>query len=209
MSDSEYVQLLLGCLLVFDNTFGFYLTPIALRKPRAKRKVLYLNIEPDYAPDWTPSDGIRELIQNWHDGILQTFDMHAERLAQSIVEEDLTKKSKGICFLAHESKTLPKERKRENAFGLIEWNPDRRELKLFNRDVVLPLEVLKIGKTNKLEKKADLGLIGGFGEGMKVTRISFIHDGSESSCAGRHKRNYTGRFDSQRRVRTSGFETRS
>ena len=34
---------------------------------------MYLMISADYVPSWGRWEGVRELVQNWYDGILQSF----------------------------------------------------------------------------------------------------------------------------------------
>ena len=39
-----------------------------------EEEVFPLHITPGYVPKWQAWEGVREFVQNWHDGVLSTFE---------------------------------------------------------------------------------------------------------------------------------------
>ena len=63
-----------------------------------------LQITPGYVPKWQAWEGVREFVQNWHDGILSTFEQ-AGGAAESPVQFDKVSernsRTERICAHAH------------------------------------------------------------------------------------------------------------
>jgi len=48
--------------------------PHRLVDERKPRDVIHLSLTGNYAPSWKTWEGVREHVQNWHDGLLQTIE---------------------------------------------------------------------------------------------------------------------------------------
>ncbi|KAK0245267.1 hypothetical protein EDD85DRAFT_12522 [Armillaria nabsnona] len=148
--------------------------------PRGHAKIR-LNLARTYGRTqiWNPTSGVRELVQNWFDGILQKHQVEADDVV--VVEKTRSKKSeicniplastdpqpKKIVFLA--SIPLQSNGGKPPCVAQVIYtdngNPLRRKLELINFDVALLRKNLLMGQTSKQE---DANAIGGHGEGMKV-----------------------------------------
>ncbi|KIK55372.1 hypothetical protein GYMLUDRAFT_843411 [Collybiopsis luxurians FD-317 M1] len=138
-----------------------------------------LNISRGYCPRWKTWDGVRELIQNWRDGLLNRSSRTFNDLV--IIESKPDKKGK-IIISAWPKSLETKKRKADNTLGRIIYTPQSdnkpSKLELINSDVSLGRKILAIGYSNK--RSGNGKFIGGHGEGMKVgefcasqTRIFF------------------------------------
>ncbi|KAI3609490.1 c-5 cytosine methyltransferase, partial [Moniliophthora roreri] len=105
-----------------------------------------LNIDKDYCPHWTPVEGLREVLQNWHDGMIASYGLKGPE--QLKVVEARRRKQNG--------KTI----RRFNAS--VDGKPET-----FNK--------LRQGKTTKAADSSGR-FIGKYGDGMKVGIVAMLRE---------------------------------
>jgi len=135
-----------------------------------------LSLTATYAPSWGLWEGIREMVQNWHDGLLEASTASAEKIdpgapvkagnlrisAEHEGHFDFIAKSDGIgstlcCTL-----------------GSCRYNTVLRQLLLVNRNVGIQRKSLLLGFSKKAMHS---DVIGAFGEGMKVGALALLRRG--------------------------------
>ena len=117
-----------------------------------------LSLTEDYCPSWGAWEGVRELVQNFHDGCLDS----------------------GASLVWHCSGdgTLFRAVAGGRSVGMITYDADAQRLMLTNRNVALERRFLLLGSS----RKADSSLaIGQFGEGMKVGTLALLREGRRVS----------------------------
>ena len=112
-----------------------------------------LSLTEDYCPSWGVWEGVRELIQNVHDGALESGGTTWSRMAVSV--------SQGESFAC-------------GNMASITYDRTRQRLVLINRSVGLQRRVLLLGSSQKADS---LHAIGQFGEGMKVGNLALLREG--------------------------------
>ncbi len=125
----------------------------------------FLNITPNYTSSWGFDEGIRELFQNWRDGLLGTPNRRLRMSDISIECYDyLPESGSHFEFTAFNSS--------REVLGRITFlskvsstGEERSTIELLNRFVTLDREHLYLGDSTK--KFMD-EFAGGHGEGMKV-----------------------------------------
>jgi hypothetical protein len=147
--------------------------------------VLTTNLTDDYQPKWGDREGVRELVQNWYDGILRSYRLSGFRDIEII--KSCSRKGKNFQFDAFRRlqapgpssshaqkghrpvlgyiKFIDKEKDDDDIVGMGR-SPVNTELILYNARVQLTQQVLGMGVTDK--RQTELDFIGGHGEGMKV-----------------------------------------
>ena len=115
-----------------------------------------LSLTEDYAPSWGAWEGVRELVQNFHDGCLEhgpvTFER--QRLADS-ADHRFEALAAGVSV------------------GSAIYDSEHKRLTLANRRVALHRRSLLLGASRKASGEA----IGQFGEGMKVGALALLREG--------------------------------
>ncbi len=91
--------------------------PLAAPKRQRQETKRNLNMKEDYPYKWEPWHGVRELIQNWRDGLI-TEDMSLDDLK---IRE--TKDQGKVTFSAWPKSLRFSDRTPANAIGLIVFNP--------------------------------------------------------------------------------------
>ena len=148
---------------------------------RRPRNTLFLNIKRKHTKKtrWNASCGVRELIQNLWDGILQRRGIDPWDVE---VVKDQSPKSGVVTFnfygahnqprgftappAARRKSTIQPQRNDQSQLcAKISYSPNLKELKLVNYGVSLDRNILSLGTTSKKEASH---AIGGHGEGLKV-----------------------------------------
>jgi hypothetical protein len=119
-----------------------------------------LSLTENYAPSWGTWEGVREFIQNWHDGLL----LHPST-ARSAIQTRVERRGGLVRFVANVG---------AQELGVVEYDPSREALTLINRNVALGRNVLLLGHSVKAQH-ADVA--GQFGEGMKVGALALLREG--------------------------------
>ena len=149
-------------------------------------RIISLSLTEDYAPSWGVWEGVRELIQNWHDGCLD----HGDQL--SFTRADLRCADAGAVFHCHSVLSGA-------CIGSLVYDASKHELKIVNRDVALHRKVLLLGSSHKAVTHE---AIGQFGEGMKVGTLALLREGRSVSMSTRDEhwqwlRQYDQAFDTR------------
>ena len=162
-------------------------------------KRICLSLTEGYAPMWKTWEGVRELIQNWRDGLQQTL---LDKLEELVQDEDSAMemmkaikidtrcdrkeidKASGQVYIFTASAALPAspedaqdpggKRVRAN-LGTAEYSSEQKQLSLVNHNTELTRQVLLMGYTSKA-KQEDY-MIGKFGEGLKVGALALVRAG--------------------------------
>lgn len=145
--------------------------------------MLSTNLTDDYQPKWGDREGVRELVQNWYDGILREYRLSGFQDIEII--KSCSRNGKSFQFDAFRRlqapspsrvrngdrpvlgyiKFIDKAKDNKDIFGMGR-SPVNTELILYNTGVQLNQRVLGMGVTDK--RQTELDFIGGHGEGMKV-----------------------------------------
>ena len=162
-------------------------------------KSLSLNLTAHYSPSWKTWEGIRELVQNWHDGVFSSL----EKL-QNVSGTCTSSCTSKVAFLScrqDESLVYKAVLSARNSFvdeekadqthsldqsfggsvdqkttasdvelGKIVYFPSKEKLSLINHNTELMRKVLLLGYSKKTSNKE---VIGQFGEGLK----GYVHTG--------------------------------
>ena len=167
-------------------------------------KSVSLSLTAHYAPSWKTWEGVRELVQNWHDGVFASLEKMKITSARSKViflscEEKDSLLYKAVLTEGNSSEdtnslnsatltyrtqkcdqtfdgSLSDDRKEERSveLGRIVYSPARGRLTLINHDTELMRKVLLLGFSKKASNKE---VIGQFGEGLKVGALALVREG--------------------------------
>jgi len=118
-------------------------------------ETISLSLTANYAPSWGVWEGLRETVQNWHDGVLEVAgDASVEFIPDG-----------NDCFTV---------RSQGGECGHLRYHAGERTLVLANRGIRLGRQVLLLGFSQKA-KRSDV--IGAFGEGLKVGTLALLRRG--------------------------------
>ena len=128
----------------------------------------FLNITANYTSSWGFDEGVRELFQNWRDGLLEIPNRKLLLSDISIECVDHQPESgKHFEFAAYDSA--------REVLGRVTFHThspstdeERSTIELFNRFITLDREHLYLGDSTK---KFEGEFAGGHGEGMKVGKF--------------------------------------
>ena len=146
--------------------------PAAARPPPTT--TIPLSLTEDYAPSWGVWEGVRELIQNWHDGVLEHAHVASDVAWESHLDDD-------AWALQRCEARLPDGR----SVGTCVFDPRLERLTLVNREVGLERRVLLLGNSKKALAAESIGQ---FGEGMKVGALALLREGRALSMVTRDER---------------------
>lgn len=166
-------------------------------------KSISLSLTAQYAPSWKTWEGVRELLQNWHDGVFSSLEkIKIATSARSKVaflackEKDSllykavltagnsSEDTNGLATLTNRTQkcdqtfdgSLLDDRIEEGIMelGRIVYSAARERLTLINHDTALMRKVLLLGFSKKASNKE---VIGQFGEGLKVGALALVREG--------------------------------
>ena len=126
-----------------------------------------LSLHENYAPSWKVWEGVRELVQNCHDGALQAAPAGCLRW---VAEEPGSCSSFTCAVEGHGPETVAR----------ISYHPDQQRLILVNNDTGLQRKALLLGNSEKAESQQ---VVGQFGEGRKSARSPCCARAAVSRCA--------------------------
>lgn len=135
--------------------------PVAEADPERKdQQRISLSLTENYAPSWGAWEGVREFVQNWHDGLIQSA---AGGSVETVVER--CDHGSSVRYVAVVQGV---------ELGSVEYDTSTETLTLINRNVALARKVLLLGHSVKAQH-ADVA--GQFGEGMKVGALALLREG--------------------------------
>ena len=154
---------------------------------------LTLSLTSGYAPHWTRREGVRELVQNWYDGCNSNLHALNQRLAASRPPNTTTPAALYSLSISRTSTPSPAAADSGHVLyqasashssrpplhlGSILHHAPSRTLTFHNNAVSLSRAILLLGHTSKRGGSGEAaGMVGSFGEGMKVGMLALLRDG--------------------------------
>ena len=136
-----------------------------------------LSLTQDYAKSWKIWEGLREIVQNWYDGLLSTIDHISTSLKEhsaSLEGPFISRNESDLCV--EFSASARSENLQEVLLGRIVVDKLNNSLHLINSSTELARKVLLLGYSAKSERKE---VIGQFGEGLKVGALALVREGRQ------------------------------
>ncbi|KAI1646340.1 uncharacterized protein F4817DRAFT_366019 [Daldinia loculata] len=134
-----------------------------------QRMTINFPIVSNYASHWGPVEAFRELVQNWRDGIIKSFE-----IAEDSFRVTCTEDNNGIVFKATGAKnSCPEQAKVPECLGYIRWFKQNGfgTVEVTNRQATLQPWHLDMGGTSKQNVKNQAGA---HGEGLKVALLVLL-----------------------------------
>ncbi|XP_077997612.1 uncharacterized protein LOC144450773 [Glandiceps talaboti] len=143
------------------------------RRVVGESKIVHLNLTSRYASSWGTWEGIREFIQNWHDGI---YDASEEELEQRLYKTQIVNFH---CVTENQNEVVYNAKVqigfgRPEIYGSLHYDICNKRLTLVNRKISLQKKILLLGYSSKSKHK---DVIGQFGEGLKIGALALVRQG--------------------------------
>ncbi|XP_060065602.1 uncharacterized protein LOC132545939 [Ylistrum balloti] len=135
-----------------------------------KNRNIPLTLTAKYASTWGSWEGVRELVQNWHDGIYDTVNQRGVSLISKneiIFCEEGNNHNFKACLVNSDTRE-------ETILGRLIYNQFENKLTLINSCTELHKKILLLGYSGKSSSKE---IIGQFGEGLKVGALALVRNG--------------------------------
>ncbi|XP_046554805.1 uncharacterized protein LOC124264129 [Haliotis rubra] len=137
------------------------------------QRVIPLTVTSRYARSWGTWEGIRELIQNWHDGLHSMAAMLDDLPLDSNVMVEFRCK-KNVSEQKYEALIKNPVTKKETILGHLIYSIFDNRLMLTNECTALQKKILLLGYSAKADTKE---VIGQFGEGLKIGALALVRQG--------------------------------
>ncbi|KAI0383054.1 hypothetical protein F5Y04DRAFT_279296 [Hypomontagnella monticulosa] len=133
-----------------------------------KRKSIHSSIASNYAARWGPVEAFRELVQNWRDAIIKSFDI-AEGDFHVVRQENENE----ILYTATKSGPDQESEANQMCLGYIRWSVQNGAgtVEISNRQTTLEPWHLDMGGTSKRNDTTQAGV---HGEGLKVALLVLL-----------------------------------
>ena len=133
-----------------------------------------LNLTENYAPSWKTWEGMRELVQNWHDGILEVAQDNGCSISDGHLVFKKYEDSDTIVYHA-----IPRNRGIDlneplSITGSLLYQKSLERVIFINSRTKLHRKILLMGYSKKLKSS---NIIGQFGEGLKVGALALVRQG--------------------------------
>ncbi|KAI6654855.1 Chain B, Baculoviral IAP repeat-containing protein 7 [Oopsacas minuta] len=136
-----------------------------------------LSLTQDYAKSWKIWEGLREIVQNWYDGLLSTIDHISNSVPQNkSLEGPLLSRNESQVLEVYSAYARYYGETEEIQLGRIEVDKLNNSIHLINSYTELARKVLLLGYSAKSERKE---VIGQFGEGLKVGALALVREGRQ------------------------------
>ena len=134
-----------------------------------------LSLTQDYAKSWKIWEGLREIVQNWYDGLLSTIDHISASLGQQtpLLEGPFISQTESDLRVEFSASARWTE---EQLLGRIVFDKENNSLHLINSSTELARKVLLLGYSAKSDRRE---VIGQFGEGLKVGALALVREGRQ------------------------------
>ncbi|XP_065917965.1 uncharacterized protein [Dysidea avara] len=151
---------------------------------------IQLSITRNYAQHWDTWEGVREMVQNWHDGLFSgSENITKEELkfnkkpVPAPMEEEMALESAASCSNFYEVIWESHIKEEPILVGQLYYDPTSECLTMINKNTCLQRRCLLLGFTSKKEEGKDrrANIIGQFGEGMKVGALALLR-GERTVC---------------------------
>lgn len=125
-----------------------------------------LNITKEWTQNWTITQALWEIEQNWSDGIMEK---HRVTPSSLVIKETRHGDCEIIAWDAYHISTVPEKRIQENSLGYIQYFAEKAIIQFVNLDIQLKRKILRIGESSKRSTGPGMEhIIGGHGEGFKI-----------------------------------------
>ena len=141
-----------------------------------------LSLTARYASSWETWDGIRELVQNWHDGLFSCLENYAgnsqrpetEWVSSRIDFKRTTDHVRNMFAYTAFTNPIGRGNSPAQELGKIIYCSSNGRLYLVNNNTKLLRKILLLGFSQKANNKE---VIGQFGEGLKVGALALVREG--------------------------------
>ncbi|XP_048238002.1 uncharacterized protein LOC124111395 [Haliotis rufescens] len=137
------------------------------------QRVIPLTVTSRYARSWGTWEGIRELVQNWHDGLHSMAAMLDDLPLDTSVKVEF-RCEKNVTEQKYEAFIKNPVSKKEKILGHLIYNVLENRLMLTNECTALQKKILLLGYSAKADTKE---VIGQFGEGLKIGALALVRQG--------------------------------
>ena len=149
---------------------------------------LTLSLTAGYAPHWTKREGVRELVQNWYDGCNANLRSLNQHIAATTAPAPYTLSIGRTSAASHAlyQATASHVSRPPLHLGSILHHSPSATLTFHNNAVSLTRAILLLGHTSKRATPGPVaadsgahaeGMVGSFGEGMKVGMLALLREG--------------------------------
>ena len=143
---------------------------------------LKLTLTSSYAPHWSKREGVRELVQNWIDGLTLNLQQLNSSAARNAASPSSVSSAYSLSIHFHSpsaaaiiyTATAHRPSHPPVTLGHLHHHAASSSLVLLNRNVSLTRKILLIGYSSKRGEKE---MVGSFGEGLKVGLLALLRDG--------------------------------
>jgi hypothetical protein len=154
-----------------------------------------LYITSKYALQWKAWEGVREFVQNWHDGVLSTLEVEGGHQDMAVSFEKQCSKEEGMPDVVEYRAVCPADRlnmqhgtTREGGvcvLGKLFYDKDNKSITMVNVKTCLGRNVFLLGHSKKPNREE---VIGKFGEGLKLGSLALVRLGYRvTMCTGEER----------------------
>ncbi len=117
-----------------------------------------LGVSKDYVPEWKVWEGLRELLQNWRDGLIEGLNIRIHQ-ANFLKTETPNEIKYSVTY-------------QNNSLGFLSYLKNENKL-ILNNNGKISRDCLALGNS---KKRNDPNASGHFGEGMKLAALSLLRE---------------------------------
>jgi len=173
-----------------DGDNGYDYDPAIPLSSIENSKTIQLSLRASYT-NWEPREAFRELVQNWRDGIIKSFNL-AESDFRVVRKESITSRLGGDTDIVYKVTPFNHDSDAIDSVAEDDWlgfmrftaNHDEGVVEITNRAATLQTSHLDLGGTSKTD---DASQAGAHGEGLKVALLVLMRGGQNHAvrcCSG-------------------------